>query len=121
MSTDSDTAHGARPDLEIAREVAAQLEAELRFSYSNIKSAVKNGRVTLEGNLEWHYQLIRAETTALCVEGVVGISNRIELAPHVNPAEIKARIANALKRSAKLEVERFAAMHGNVRSWALRA
>ena len=121
MSTDSDTAHGARPDSEIAREVAAQLKAELRFSYSNINSAVKNGRVTLEGNLEWHYQLVRAETTALCVEGVAGISNRIELAPHVNPAEIKAKIENALKRSAQLEVERIAALSGNVRSWALRA
>ena len=121
MSTDSDPAHAARPDLEIARDVAAQLAAELRYSYSHIKSAVKNGRVTLEGNLEWHYQLVRAEKAALRVEDVVGISNRIELTPHVDLAEIKAKIENALKRNAQLEVERIAALTGNVRSWALRA
>jgi osmotically-inducible protein OsmY len=117
MSTDSGTAHGATPDLEIARDLATQLKAEQRFSYANIKSAVNNGRVTLEGNLEWHYQLIRAENTALRVEGVIGISNRIELTPHVNPADIKARIENALQCSAQLCRE--AAMQGNVRSWAL--
>jgi osmotically-inducible protein OsmY len=130
MGTDSEAAaHGARPDLEIARDLAAQFEAQLRFSYANIKSVVKNGRVTLEGNLEWHYQLLRAENAALHIEGVVGISNQIVLMPHVSPAAIKAKIENALKRSAQREVERIgltaagreAAMHGNVRSWALRA
>ena len=41
----------ARPDPEIARDVVEQLKGELPFSYEQIKSVVKNGWVTLEGNL----------------------------------------------------------------------
>jgi osmotically-inducible protein OsmY len=118
----------ARPDPEIARDVVAQLKFELPFSYEGIKSIVKNGWVTLEGDLEWNYQRSRAESAALRVKGVLGISDHIKLAPHVKPTEVKAKIENALKRSAQLDANRITVdangsevvLRGSVRSWAER-
>src|ERR1700694_871860 len=121
-STDS------RPDPEIARDVVAQLKLELPFSHEKIKTVVKNGWVTLEGDVEWNYQRERAESAALRVKGVLGITNHINIAPRVKPTEIKAKIENALKRSAQLDADRIivetngseVVLRGSVRSWAER-
>jgi osmotically-inducible protein OsmY len=118
----------SRPDPDIARDLVAQLKIELPFAFDSIKSVVKNGWVALEGGLEWHYQRARAESTARRVKGVVGVSNRLTLAPRVSPTEVKAKIENALKRSAQLDANRImvdangseVTLGGSVRSWAER-
>ena len=118
----------SRPDPEIARDLVAQLKFELPYSHESIKSVVKNGWVTLEGDLEWNYQRTRAENTALRVKGVLGVSNHIKLAPHVKPTEVKAKIENALKRIAQIDANRITVdanggevvLKGSVRSWAER-
>jgi len=118
----------SRPDPEIARDLVAQLKFELPYSYESIKSVVKGGWVTLEGELEWNYQRTRAENTALRVKGVLGVSNHIKLAPQVKPTEVKAKIENALKRIAQLDANRITVdasggevvLKGSVRSWAER-
>jgi osmotically-inducible protein OsmY len=118
----------SRPDPEIARDLVAQLEIELPLSYGSIKSVVKEGWVTLEGNLDWNYQRAKAESTALRVKGVLGVINQIKLAPHVSPTEVKSKIENALKRSAQLDANRITVeasggevvLRGSVRSWAER-
>ena len=121
-STDS------RPDPEIARDLVTQLKFELPYSHESIKSVVKNGWVTLEGDLEWNYQRTRAENTALRVKGVLGVTNHIKLAPQVKPTEVKAKIENALKRIAQIDANRITVdanggevvLKGSVRSWAER-
>src|ERR1700722_9748762 len=118
----------ARPDPEIARDVVAQLKFELPFSYDNIKSVIKNGWVTLEGDLEWNYQRTRAESAALRVKGVLGVTNHINIAPRVKPTEVKGKIESALKRIAQLDANRIVVdangseviLKGSVRSWAER-
>jgi osmotically-inducible protein OsmY len=118
----------SRPDPEIARDLVAQLKFELPYSHESIKSVVKNGWVTLEGDLEWNYQRTRAENTALRVKGVLGVSNHIKLAPRVKPTEVKAKIENALKRIAQIDANRITVdanggevvLKGSVRSWAER-
>jgi osmotically-inducible protein OsmY len=118
----------SRPDPEIARDLVAQLKFELPYSHESIKSVVKNGWVTLEGDLEWNYQRTRAKNTALRVKGVLGVSNHIKLAPHVKPTEVKAKIENALKRIAQIDANRITVdanggevvLKGSVRSWAER-
>jgi osmotically-inducible protein OsmY len=118
----------SRPDPEIARDLVAQLKFELPYSHESIKSVVKGGWVTLEGDLEWNYQRTRAENTALRVKGVLGVSNHIKLAPRVKPTEVKAKIENALKRIAQIDANRITVdanggevvLKGSVRSWAER-
>jgi osmotically-inducible protein OsmY len=118
----------ARPDPEIARDCVAQLKYELPYSYDRIKPIVKNGWVTLEGEVEWNYQRERAEMAIRRVQGVVGVSNFIQLKPRVAPAEIKAQIEDALKRAAMIDANRITVetnggeviLRGTVRSWAER-
>src|SRR5258706_14527553 len=45
-----------RPDPEIARDAVAAIKTQLPISSENIKVVVRNGWVTLEGNVEWQYQ-----------------------------------------------------------------
>ncbi len=118
----------ARPDPEIARDLVAQLKFELPFSYDGIKTVVKNGWVTLEGGLEWNYQRTRAESAALRVKGVLGVTNHIKIAPRVKPTEVKSKIESALKRIAQVDANRITVdangsevvLRGSVRSWAER-
>jgi len=118
----------ARPDPDIARDLVAQLEFELPFSYENIKSVVKNGWVTLDGSLEWNYQRVDAESTALRVKGVLGVTNLIKVSPRVSATEVKSKIESALKRSAQLDANSITVeanggdvvLRGSVGSWAER-
>src|SRR5271163_4566616 len=118
----------ARPDPDIARDLVAQLEFELPFSYENIKSVVKNGWVTLDGSLELNYQRVDAESTALRVKGVLGVTNLIKVSPRVSPTEVKSKIESALKRSAQLDANSITVesdggdvvLSGSVGSWAER-
>ena len=118
----------ARPDPEIARDVIAQIKLELPYSHEGLKAVVKKGWVTLEGTAEWNYQRTAAEGAALRVNGVLGVSNFIKLAPRVSPMEVKKKIEGALKRIAQLDANHITVeangsevvLQGSVRSWAER-
>jgi osmotically-inducible protein OsmY len=122
------TSVDARPDPEIARDVIAQIKLELPYSHESLKAVVKKGWVTLEGNAEWNYQRTAAESAALRVNGVLGVSNFIKLAPRVSPMEVKTKIEGALKRIAQLDASHInveangseVVLRGSVRSWAER-
>ena len=119
-----------RPDPEIARDVVANLKIWLPNSWDNIKAVVKNGWVTLEGEVEWNYQREYAERAVRWIKGVKGVSDLIRLRPRVGPApaEIKEKIEEAFRRSALLDANRITVethgsevvLRGTVRSWAER-
>jgi osmotically-inducible protein OsmY len=117
-----------RPDPEIAREIVAELKAELPYAADGIKVVVKDGDVTLKGEVEWDYQRRRAADTALRVIGVTGLTNEIELKPKVNPEDLKRKIEDAFKRNADVDAQRITVeangsqvvLRGIVRSWAER-
>jgi osmotically-inducible protein OsmY len=117
-----------RPDPEIARDAVAAIRNELPYSWEQIKVVVKNGWVTLEGDVEWNYQRERAETAVRRVKGVKGISNLIKLRPKVEASEVKKKIEEALKRIAELDANSIVVeangsevvLRGTVRSWAER-
>ena len=70
-----------RPDPDIARDVVSAIKVRLPLAAEHIRPVVKNGWVTLEGNVEWNYQREEAENAARRVAGVKGVSNVIELQP----------------------------------------
>jgi osmotically-inducible protein OsmY len=119
-----------RPDPEIAREVAAELKVWLPDSSQHIKPVVKNGWVTLEGEVEWNCQRDYAERAIRWIKGVKGVSNLIRLRPQVapSPVEIKHKIEEAFRRSALVDANRVTVetsggevtLRGTVRSWAER-
>jgi osmotically-inducible protein OsmY len=117
-----------RPDPEIAREVAAALKNQLPFSYEQIKAVVRNGWVTLEGDVGWQYQRQTAERAARPVKGVKGIINDIKIKPRVEPSDIKQKIQEAFRRSADVDANQITVetsggeviLKGKVRSWIER-
>jgi osmotically-inducible protein OsmY len=117
-----------RPDPEIARDAVDALRLRLPFSYESIKVVVKEGWVTLEGEVEWHYQREAAEKAVSRVKGVKGVSNFIQIKPRVAPSEIKRKIEEAFRRSAEIDASRITVetdgdvviLKGTVRSWAER-
>ena len=116
-----------RPDPEIAREAVASLN-QLPISAERIKVVVKNGWVTLEGTVEWHYQRNIAEAAVGYIRGVKSVTNLIGLRPRAEPIEIKKRIEEAFRRSAEIDAKHITVeangsevvLKGSVRSWTER-
>jgi osmotically-inducible protein OsmY len=69
----------------------------------SVKAEVRDGWVTLRGEVEWEYQLQAAKRAVRDIRGVKGVSNLIVVKPRVKPAEIEKRVAEAIKRSAELD------------------
>jgi osmotically-inducible protein OsmY len=113
---------------EIARDAVDAIKLSLPFSYKNIKVGVKDGWVTLEGEVEWNYQREAAEKAVSRIKGVKGVSNFIQVKPRVAPTDIKRKIEEAFRRSAEIDASRITVetedgvviLRGTVRSWAER-
>jgi osmotically-inducible protein OsmY len=115
-----------RPDPEIARDAIASIKTQLPVSWEHIKIVVKDGWMTLEGEVEWQYQRATAEHS---VRGVNrGVSNLIQLKPRLQPSELKKKIQEAFHRSAEVDANRIIVeadggeviLKGTVGSWAER-
>ena len=70
-----------RPDPAIAHDVVEALRQDLPDSASEIQVTVKDGWVTLEGEVDWHDEREEATWTAYRQRGVIGVSNLIHLRP----------------------------------------
>jgi osmotically-inducible protein OsmY len=117
-----------RPDPEIARDAVAAIRSRLPASGDHIRVVVDKGWVTLEGQVEWHYQRQEAERAVRRIKGVRGVVNAISIAPHATPQEVRQKIEEAFRRSAEIDASRIAVevnggevvLRGTVRSWAER-
>jgi osmotically-inducible protein OsmY len=117
-----------RTDPEIARSAIQALESHVSIPSDRIKVSVKNGRVTLEGTVEWEFQKILAQSAVKKLRGVSGVVNKIEVKPPVSPSDVREKIVEALRRSAELDARRIRVeangtevrLYGTVRSWAER-
>jgi osmotically-inducible protein OsmY len=117
-----------RPDPDIAREAVAAIKTQLYQVADDIRVVVKNGWLTLEGNVEWQFQKSRAEAAVRRLKGVRSVTNSIAVKPRIAPSEIKRKIEEAFKRSAEIDADRITVeasdseviLKGTVRSWAER-
>jgi osmotically-inducible protein OsmY len=117
-----------RTDEDIAEAAVAALKANTLVPDDKIKLTVENGWVTLEGEVEWHYQKTAAEDAVRNITGVRGVTNLITVKPNVTPSEIKRKIEDAFKRTAELDASNIqvevdggkVVLRGKVRSWAER-
>jgi osmotically-inducible protein OsmY len=117
-----------RPDPDIARDAVHAVRNQLPSLADNIKVMVKNGWLTLEGEVEWQFQRESAEDAVRRIRGVKGVTNLIVLNTKVKPGDIKKRILEAFRRNAQLDADRIQVeahgseviLKGTVRSWAER-
>ncbi|MGB2612151.1 MAG: BON domain-containing protein [Isosphaeraceae bacterium] len=114
-----------RTDEDIAAAAVGALKANVSVPADKIKVTVSKGWVKLEGEVEWQYQKDAAERAVRYLAGVMGVTNLITIKPRVAPSEVKAKIEDALKRSAEMDARRITVevdggkvtLRGSVRSW----
>jgi osmotically-inducible protein OsmY len=70
-----------------------------------VQVTVREGWITLEGQVEWWYQKEAAENTVRYLSGVKGVSNQIAINPTLSATKVEAAIEAALKRSALLDAD----------------
>lgn len=117
-----------RPDPEIARDAVSAVQSHLPYSSEHIRVVVKDGWVTLEGQVDWNFARERAEEAVRRVRGVKGTTNLIQLTPRVPVSDIRRKIEDSFRRVAELDASRITVetdggivtLKGTVRSWAER-
>jgi osmotically-inducible protein OsmY len=90
-------------DDEVAKRVINTLQWNTSVPDDKIHVTIKNGRVTLEGEVEWRYQSDAAERAIGRLTGVTGIDNRLKVKPSVKAEDVTERIRKALLRDAELD------------------
>jgi osmotically-inducible protein OsmY len=94
-----------RIDEDIAREAVQALQSRTTVPADRIKVTVRNGWITLEGDVEWHYQKEAAMRAVRDLVGVKGVTNLITLKPRDSAVDVRAKIGEALKRTAELDAK----------------
>lgn len=88
-------------------EIAARAVNLLRWSAvvppGSVLVKVQDGWVNLSGQVNWQYQRSAAEAEVRRLSGVAGVVNSIDIKPRVQPADVKRRIEDALRRNAEIE------------------
>ena len=116
---------GTRTDPEIVRDIVHAITADVIVPEDRVKASVKEGYVTLDGNVDWNFQRTEAAACVNRITGVRGVINNITVKPSVSPLEVKAKIESALRRSAEVDSRRISVsttdgtvyLSGNVHSW----
>lgn len=112
-------------DEDIAERIAHLCEWNTTFRKYDIKAEVKNGRVTLTGDVDWQYQRSDIRDHVSRLRGVTGVTNSITIKPHASQADVKQKISAALHRSATLEASKInvdvvdgkVTLKGHVKAW----
>lgn len=118
----------AHTDTDIALAAANSLEWNTSVPRNRIKVLVKDGFITLDGNVEFYYQKNEAEKSVRNLTGVKGVSNQIAIKPIVLAGDIKSKIEKALERAAEVDAKKISVeahdrrviLRGNVRTWVER-
>jgi len=89
-------------DEDIAHHIAVVLEWNIGIP-DNIKAEVRNGTVSLSGNVEWQSQKKYVERQIEGIKGIKSIINNIYVSKSVTSYDIKGHILKALHRHANTE------------------
>jgi len=117
-----------RTDGDIAAAAANQLGWFTSIPVGAVKITVRQGWITLEGELAWGYQKSDAQDKVQGLAGVKGVTNLIAVKSKLSAADVKDDIESAFKRSALLDAENITVetsahkvtLHGKVRNHAER-
>ncbi len=99
-----------RTDGDIATAAANQIASCAIIPAKTITPTVRDGWITLDGQVEWWYQKNAAGNVVHYLSGVKGVSNNISIKPKLTTMAVETAIKSAFKRSAlfdanKIQVE----------------
>ena len=115
-------------DTDIAQAAVSALKWNVFVPFDHVTVTVSKGWLTLNGTLDWQYQKEAAARAVRDLTGVKGVMNALAVKPHVQAADVQAKIEAAFKRSAEIDARRVTVtatdgtvvLNGHVRSWAER-
>ncbi|MCF3934825.1 BON domain-containing protein [Acuticoccus sp. M5D2P5] len=90
-------------DSALAKRIAHVLEWDPALPHDKIQAEVRDGAVTLSGEVDWHFQREVVEAHVARIGGVKSVSNLLKVVPHAVKSEVKREIVRALHRNADLE------------------
>ncbi len=95
-----------RTDGDIAGAAARQIEWSTTIPAGTVRATVREGWITLEGEVEWWYQRSSAEDAVRYLAGVKGVTNLVTIKPKVAAAGVENAITSAFERSALLDAKK---------------
>ena len=95
-----------RTDGEIAAAAANQIDWSTTMPRGTVQVTVREGRVSLDGQVEWWYQKNAAESAVQYLAGVKGVTNMITIMPKLSPVDIETEIHSAFKRNALFDANK---------------
>jgi osmotically-inducible protein OsmY len=117
-----------RSDPEIAETAASALNSNVSVPVEDIKLAVRNGWITLSGEVAMWHQKSATEAALVHLRGVRGILNNINIRAFASAVEVKGKIEDAIRRRAQRDAQNIivtaadgaVTLEGQVSSWAER-
>lgn len=118
-----------RNDTDIATAALNALKWHTSIPEDKVKVIVRNGWLTLEGQVDWQYQREAAREVVRFLVGVRGVTNSIVLAARPKAKDVREKIDAAFKRSAEVDASHVRietqdgtiVLKGKVSSWSERA
>jgi osmotically-inducible protein OsmY len=112
-------------DDQIAKRALDVMEWASTIPKSGVQVKVQHGVVTLTGVVDWFYQKEDAENAVRKLSGVMAVINDIKIKQRPQPADIKLKIEQALKRNAEVEADSIrvavnngrVTLEGKVKAW----
>ncbi len=94
---------GQQTDGELGTSAAQHISWSTEIPAGAVQVTVRDGRITLEGAVEWGYQKHAAERAVQDLVGVRSVSNEIRIKPTLTAAAIGTDIQSAFRRNAMLD------------------
>jgi osmotically-inducible protein OsmY len=115
-------------DTDIARTAANSLNWNVSVPRDRVKVLVKDGFITLDGNVDFYYQKATAEAAVRHLTGVRAVYNQLTVKPVVMAGDVKSKIEKALERAAEVDAQKIQVeahnhrviLRGKVRTWLER-
>ncbi|MCP4317263.1 MAG: BON domain-containing protein [Hyphomicrobiales bacterium] len=92
-------------DSDIAKRIAHVLEWNVSIPDNNVRAKVRDGFVTLTGEVDWHHQRSHILRQIEHVGGIREISNQITLRARPTSDNVKKEIEDALYRNSEKEAK----------------
>jgi osmotically-inducible protein OsmY len=120
-----------RSDTEIAEAVLNAIQSNQSIPATHLKLTVRDGWLTVQGQVNWQYQSNAVDIAVRGVHGVKGVENLIVIKPlpvDTSPEAIKTKIEGAFQRHAHRDARKIrvtvengvVTLEGEVPSWQER-